>query len=102
MPSDSLLAGILQEVTVKLHTGSSAIEAGSKVTVVPSCGLQADNKMAASGSSLGDTVLLEHSERGATVEWKMTLVQETTASGDDKLENKVFFYFHVSFIEGPI
>lgn len=87
--SDSLLAGILQEVTVKLHAGSSVIEAGSKVMVVPSSGLQVDNKMTDSGTSLGDTVMIEQAQRGATVEWKMTLLQGTKTTGGDKVENKV-------------
>ena len=87
--SDSLLAGVTQEVTVRLHTGSSAIETGSKVTVVPPSGLHANNKMAATGSCLGDTVVLEQSGRGATVEWKMELLQDTTSTGGDTLEKKV-------------
>ena len=87
--SDSLLAGVTQEVKVRLHTGSSAIETGSKVTVVPPTGLHANNKMAATGSCLGDTVVLEQAGRGATVEWKMDLLQETTSTGGDTLEKKV-------------
>ena len=59
------------------------------MSVVPPGGLHADNKMATTGSCLGETVLLEQSERGATVEWKMTLLQETTATGGEKIEKKV-------------
>ena len=87
--SDSLLAGISQEVTAILHTGSSVVEAGSKVTIVPSRGLQVENKMADSGNH-DDFVILEGAERGTTVEWKLALFQEANACHGKNLENKVY------------
>ena len=95
--SESLLAGIYQGVTAKLHTGSSVIEAGSKIALLPSNGLQVETDIENTDVQ-GDTVVLEEAERGAVVEWNMRLLQEANASSNNTLVNKVRYNYSKTFI----
>ena len=90
--AESLLAGVYQDVTAKLHTGSSVIETGSKIALLPSHGLQVDTDTE-NADVHGDTVVLEAAERGAVVEWKMRLFQEAKASSNNTLVNKVRYNY---------
>ena len=59
--AESLLAGVYQDVTAKLHTGSSVIEAGSKISLIPSHSCLFLNQTYVVGTQknrLNETVLL--------------------------------------------
>lgn len=84
LSSDTLVAGMMQDVTVRLHAGNVPIDPGSKVSIMPTADLQIVTSYPDNTVIIGEDVA-----RGNTTEWKMTVLQEADITGGKTIDNKV-------------
>jgi len=70
-------------VTVRLHSGNTAVEKDSKVNVVPSFDLSVTT------GCHDNTLIIQEVARGGSCDWEMTLLQEPLLTDGTCIDKKV-------------